>query len=437
MLIAVVAISQIAMATDGNDKKKTSQQIVEEEGLIVTPRGEQDSQYSYRPLTLKLNEAGDQYVRFIIWHQQWLTTNNLNAEDSKLQLNSSVRRSRFLAYAQLHPKVLILTHWGLNNLNTGNLSSLGNNGDAPQLFLHDAWTEFKVSDGLFIGGGLHYWKGLTRLASQSTLNFMGLDQARPFVSWHSLGITDQFARHLGIYAKGYIGNFNYRVAINNPGRNPLGAGHSYGDINTDLVYAGASTADNAGDPVGNTIIEGYFNYNFMDKESIKLPYWVGAYLGAKKVFNVGLGFFSHGKGMYNNATGEHENVFHVAADAFLDLPTKGGSVTAYASITSFNYGENYMSRWAGTGTNILTQLGYYIKAARIMPYVNYQIGSYEGLNDNLSAMDLGFNYYIMGHSAKISAEYHMVNNFGAEGGRDAAGTPIGVSQLRMQAHIFF
>jgi hypothetical protein len=85
------------------------------------------------------------------------------------------------------------------------MTSLGSNGDAPQLFLHDALGEFKLNDALYIGGGLHYWKGMTRLGNQSTLNMMTLDQARPFVQWHSLGNTDQFARHLGVYAKGTIG----------------------------------------------------------------------------------------------------------------------------------------------------------------------------------------------------------------------------------------
>ncbi|MEZ4950147.1 MAG: hypothetical protein R2784_12270 [Saprospiraceae bacterium] len=147
-------------------------------------------------MVVKLNDDGSKYVRFIIWHQQWLTSNNLSAENSKFQVNSLARRSRFLAFAQVSPRFLILTHFGLNNLSTGNMTSLGNNGDGPQFFLHDAWTEFKVADQLYIGGGLHYWKGLTRMSNGSTLNFMTLDAPRPFIGWHSLGITDQFARHL-------------------------------------------------------------------------------------------------------------------------------------------------------------------------------------------------------------------------------------------------
>ena len=158
--------------------------------------------HSYKSLTVKLSNDGAKYVRFILWHQQWLQTSNLAISDAPLRLSTSIRRSRVLAFAQISPRFLILTHFGLNNLTTGNMNALGNQGDGPQMFLHDAWTEFKVldnSNALYIGGGLHYWKGLTRLANQSTLNFMTMDNSRPFVHWHSLGITDQFARHMGFY----------------------------------------------------------------------------------------------------------------------------------------------------------------------------------------------------------------------------------------------
>jgi len=116
-----------------------------------------EEDHSYKPLTLKLNDTGSKYVRFIIWHQQWAQTNNLAVEDSKLQVTTFARRSRILAYAQVSSRFLILTHIGLNNLTPGNLDALGNGGNGPQFFLHDAWTEFKViPKKLYIGTGLHY-----------------------------------------------------------------------------------------------------------------------------------------------------------------------------------------------------------------------------------------------------------------------------------------
>lgn len=392
----------------------------------------------YEPLTLKITEDGQKYIRFIMWHQIWTTTNNLAVEDSKLQASVSLRRSRFLAFAQISPRFLILTHWGLNSLNASNMNALGNSSDAPQLFLHGAWGEVRIHDGIYVGGGLHYWKGLTRLSNQSTLNFMTLDQSRPFVQWHSLGITDQFARHMGVYAKGQIGRFDYRVAVNNPlnPANSLGAGQDFSG-QSDLTYTGVSQSESNGDPTGNMIVEGYFRYNFFDLESTKLPYQVGTYFGHKKLLSVGLGFFAHPDGMYNTTTGEHGNVLHLAGDVFLDYPLgQNNALNAYASVIHFDYGSNYMSRWAGTGTNFYSHIGYYLGSLRVMPYLAFQTGNYEAFEDNLNALDVGLNYFLNGHNAKVTLEYHTISNNPLEGGVSDSGDPIGVRQVRLQLHIF-
>jgi hypothetical protein len=403
---------------------------------VVAQAQVKEEDHTYKPLTLKLNEDGSKYVRFIMWHQIWLTTNNLDADNAKLQITPSIRRSRFLAFAQISPRFLILTHFGLNSLTPGNMTSLGSNGDSPQMFLHDAWGELKINNSLYLGGGLHYWKGLTRLANQSTLNFMTLDQARPFTQWHSLGITDQFARHLGIYAKGEIGKFDYRVAMNAPGRNGLNAGGDYGAMGSEWTYTGFANVNADGDPTGNTILEGYFRYNFWDKESTKLPYQVGTYMGKKKVFGIGAGFFAHPNGMYNATTGEHGDVTHFAVDAFLDMPTGGGkgALNAYASFISFNYGENYVSRWAGTGTSLYGQLGYFINSAKLMPYVAIQSGNYDGYRDPVSSLDAGVNYFINGHNAKVTLEYHQIKGDVREAA--IATQQDAMSQIRLQLHVF-
>ncbi len=403
----------------------------------VAPTAEED--HSYKPLTLKLNESGSKYVRFIVWHQQWAQTSNLAVEDSKLQVTSFARRSRILAYAQVSSRFLILSHIGLNNLTPTNLDGLGNGGNGPQFFLHDAWTEFKVINKKFyLGTGLHYWKGLTRLASQSTLNFMTMDNPRPFTHWHSLGVTDQFARHLGVYAKGEIGKFDYRIAVNNPlnPANALGAGKDFGTEASGLTYNGSSKLDKDNKPTGNTIIEGYFRYNFKDAESTVLPFNVGSYLGSKKVFAVGAGFFAHPNGMYRESDKTHENVSHLAVDAFYDAPIKGGDcLNAYLSFTNFNYGDKYLSRWGGTGNVFYGQVGYKLKNTSFMPYVAYQSADFEGYKDPVTGLDIGVNYFINGHNAKVTLEYHQVTG-------DYRDVPAAVQadgkmqQVRLQTHIF-
>jgi len=401
----------------------------------VTPLlGQSEEDHSYKPLTVKLNESGSKYIRFITWHQVWMQTSDLSVDGAKLQVTPMMRRSRFLAYAQISPRFLILTHFGLNNLTPSNLTPLGNEGDAPQYFLHDAWTEFKVTrnEALYIGGGLHYWNGLTRLSSASTLTFMTMDQPRPFAHWQALGNTDQFARHLGVYAKGAIGKLDYRLAVNAPGRNPMNKGLTYGS-DTTFAYRGVFEKNKDGDPVGNTIIEGYFRFNFFDAESIKLPYNVGSYLGDKKILALGAGFFSHPGGMYNQVTKEHADVFHVAADIYLDYPVgRGNALHAYASYIDFNYGGKYVGRWSGTGNVLYGQLAFYVKGFRLMPYVALQRAMYADFSESepLRALDAGLNYFISGHNAKLTLEYHRIAN-------DRRETASGeLEQVRLQAHIF-
>lgn len=415
--------------------------------IFATPTNAQEVDedlHKYKPLKLSLNEDGSKYVRFITWHQIWATTSNLSAEDSKAQLNFSMRRSRFLAFAQVSPKFMILMHWGLNSLTPGNQTSLGNNGDSPQMFLHDAWGELKLTDDIYIGAGLHYWKGLTRQSNTSTLNLLTMDQPRPFVHWHSLGITDQFARHLGVYVKGAPadGKLEYRLAFNNPGRAPLGGGIDYsasfdstGVAASNMEYVGVSTANSDGDPTGNLVVEGYVKYNVWDKEGTKLPFYPGTYLGKKKLLSFGAGFYLHPNGMFDNVALEHSSVSHLAVDGILELPMDGGSLSAYASFINFNYGENYISRWGGTGSSIYGQLGYLIKNANVMPYVSVNNSSFEAADDPVMELNAGLNYYINGHNAKITAEYHLISKDYREGAI-VPGVQDNLSQIRLQLHIF-
>jgi hypothetical protein len=61
-------------------------------------------------------------------------------------------------------------------------------GEGSQVFLHDAWAQYSLGKNNAVGGGLHYWNGISRLNNQ-TLNLMTLDRT----AWATLGLSDQFA----------------------------------------------------------------------------------------------------------------------------------------------------------------------------------------------------------------------------------------------------
>jgi hypothetical protein len=412
--------------------------------------------HSYKPLTLKLSEDGNKYVRFIMWHQFWATAtqNNPGTTDINGKLidgtngsnpwttDLALRRSRFLAYAQVSPRMMILTHWGINNqsFNTGatgsngsNTTGFNNGGKKPHLFIHDAWTEFEVvKDKLTLGTGLHYFNGLSRSSMASTLNFMTLDA--PIFNWQNIEATDQFARQLGFFAKGYLGKLEYRVALNKPfsfGLSPaaVGRGASVNVLNE------------------NWATMGYFSYNFWEKENNKLPFYVGSYLGTKKVFNVGAGWYHHNKASLFKSNTNSDSIYqdhrHFAVDVTFEKPlnkAKGTALSGYAVLYNMNFGTNYLRNIGilnlhgsspnsvsragggngqptiGTGTTGYAQFGYLLPKLKdgtsFMPYATFTYKQFEALPEATTQFGLGCNYFLVGHNAKITLEYQSRPIFG-------------------------
>ena len=365
-------------------------------------------------MKFNLNEDGSKYLRVISWAQIWGQYNSDRPLDGngneQADLDFSVRRARVLMYAQINKDFLILTHFGLNSLNADSMSPTGK-GDGSQLFLHDVWAQYSLGKDHALGGGLHYWNGISRLNNQSTLNIMTLDNQRQ--AWATLGLSDQFARHIGMYAKGAFGKFQYRVAINSASTSNLQA-------TAVPVNGGAATYTGTrllGSKEAGKTYSGYFEYGFLDAESNFLPYKVGTYLGTKKVFNVGAGFFSHPSGavIANGSgvlSGEDVSVFGV--DAFYDVPvgTQGAALTAYALYQNSDYGKDYrLGTTYETGSMIHGHVGYVIPGkskTRFQPYISYDDRKIDALNDNATQLGIGANAFFSGHHSKLTLEYQTL-----------------------------
>ncbi|ARV16844.1 hypothetical protein BTO07_06150 [Polaribacter sp. SA4-12] len=355
-------------------------------------------------LKIKFDEDGKKYLRLISWAQVQATYNNdAAATSSKTSFN--LRRARVLMFSQITDKFLILTHFGLNSLNSGTLSPTGK-GTGSQIFLHDAWAQYSLGKDHAIGAGLHYFNGISRLNNQSTLNMMTLDNNRQ--SWATIGLSDQFARHIGVFMKGKFGKFQYRVAINDAIVNGLDA--RVPSANGEAVYGGANLL---GTKDSGKTFAGYFEFNLLDQESNFLPFKVGTYLGGKKVFNIGAGFFMHPKGTVKMKGGNlvSEDVSIFAIDAFYDasLGDDGSAITAYTTYQSNNYGENYLYSAYGTGNMVYTHVGYVFAGdktkTRFQPYASYGSNSYDATSNNRNILGLGVNAYMSGHNSKLTLEY--------------------------------
>jgi hypothetical protein len=365
-------------------------------------------------MKVNINEDGSKYFRVISWAQVWSQYNSDRPLDAngkeQAALDFSVRRARILMYAQINKDFLILTHFGLNSLNANNMSPTGT-GEGSQLFLHDIWTQYSLGKNHAIGGGLHYWNGISRLNNQSTLNIMTLDNDRQ--AWATLGLSDQFARHIGVYAKGALGKFQYRVAINEASTNNLQATV----VPTNGGAASYTGRRLLGSKEAGKTYAGYFEYGFLEAESNFLPYKVGTYLGTKKIFNVGAGFFMHPNGsVIADTTGKlsGENVSIFGIDTFYDAPIgkNGAAITAYALYQNADYGKDFkIGTTYETGSMLHAHVGYVIPSkskTKLQPYVSFDNREIDVLNDNATQLGIGTNAFFSGHNSKLTLEYQSL-----------------------------
>lgn len=406
-------------------------------------------------LKFNLKDDGSKYLRFIVWNQIWMRSiqNNPGTAVNGVAANNTwdigARRLRMLAYAQITPRYLILAHWGINNqtfVNGGGSGTTGTGGygqgKKPQLFFHDVWNEYAVipavnpatkkanKNTLYIGAGLHYWNSLSRMTSASTLNFLMIDA--PIFNWPLIENSDQFARQFGMYAKGRLSKFTYRMHVNKP-------------FATNLTpTVGGPAVDNNGTVAPS--IGGYFDYQFLDQEANVLPFTVGTYVGTKKVFNIGAGFYNQKNGTMTQPTAgtfKKHNISLFAADVFADLPVgnkkSNKAITAYSVFYNYDFGPNYLrstgimnlgvndpaftgtrakegagdARYLlGTGSIWYTQVGFLTgkgKAekpkVRVQPIAAYAYKKFEALAEGGHYYDIGSNFFLDGHHSKFTVQY--------------------------------
>jgi hypothetical protein len=206
--------------------------------------------------------------------------------------------------------------------------------------------------------------------------------------------------------KGKLGKLQYRLAVNEANSSTLDKRDPLTDGVT--VYGGRRLLGSAD---AGKVYQGYFDFNFLDQESNFLPYKVGTYLGSKKIFNMGAGFFMHPDGVVE-ANGEGANVSIFSVDAFYDAPLGGNNdaITAYLQYQSSDYGENYaLGTTYTTGDMLYGHVGYLIPGekdkTRIQPYMSYNTRSIDALDDNATRLGIGGNIFMTGHHSKISIEY--------------------------------
>jgi hypothetical protein len=388
----------------------------------------------------------EQFVRVLTWHQFWARAIENNpgsmvaGNPEEWSADIALRRSRLLLQAQFFPEVQLVFHLGINNQSF--VTEL-----KPQLFIHDAWASFRiVPEMLEVGAGLHYWNGISRITSASTINMMTLDM--PILNWPTIDQTDQFARQLGIFAHGHLDRFHYRVAVNHPFRTRNEV------TGEDVVY---------NPDAGTFAAAGYFAWQFLDRELGPLPYAVGTSLGTRSVFNLGAGFYVHPDAMaslgVDGARRTHTQLA-LGLDAYLDVPIDDGALTAYAVYYHYDFGPDYVRGVGvlnlaqggttmsgagnavpliGTGEHVYAQLGYLLPwrvgDSRFQPYVTAQVSVLDALDMPSTILEAGFNWFIFGHHAKLTLHYRNRPVFVRDG--EVTRELDRRSELILQAQVFY
>ncbi|KAF2519882.1 hypothetical protein E0W68_01240 [Flavobacterium salilacus subsp. salilacus] len=397
-------------------------------GLMILLPQTAKAQEIFKDRKLYLNEDGSNYVKFTFLTQAWLRNmqynpgTTINDVERSSGTDIGIRRYRIQMYGQLTDRVFAYGQFGENNFNAISDRKAG-------FFVHDAYGEYAIDkEKLSMGMGLSAWSGLSRFSSPSVGSILGIDA--PLFLQSTNDVTDQFLRKLSVFAKGKLGRLDYRLALAQPM-----------DITKSSNYNPVISEDIAGFSSNPPEMQwnGYFQYQFKDKESNMTPYNAGTYHGKKKVFNIGAGFIYQKDAMWHLNTVNDtimSNMVHLAADVFYDAPTgtNGEAVSIYGNVTHYDFGKNYLRNAAvmnpangsnnpdvlngsgngfpmyGTGTIFYAQAGYKFKdnligKTTLLPYASLQHADYEGLNDPMDFFDVGVNWLLEGHTSKFTVAY--------------------------------
>ncbi|GAB3168592.1 hypothetical protein [Telluribacter humicola] len=392
------------------------------------------------------NPSGTHYIKATFLNQTWLRLNNSNPGTTVMgdprdqAFDIGLRRTRLQLFGQLTDQVFFYTQFGMNNFNRLNAFPGYNSNGTPSnrkiaAFFHDALGEYEVyrrgTNFVRFGGGLTIVGGLSRFSQPSIGSILTMDV--PVFAQSTVDQTDEFARKLSVYTRGQIGKLNYRIAVSDPfpietnGAVPPALG-------TNSTFAMRNHRKQ---------FNGLFIYNFFDTEDNTTPgYMTGTYLGRRKVLNLEVGFINQ-----KNATWRREgadttynslNLWSVAG--YLDMPldrAKGTAVSSYLGYFSTDYGQGYLRYnglmnpasgttqplpgvggtqgnafpMFGTGNVIYVQAGYKFRdgllgeQGTLLPYASLQHATYDRLEGGMNVWNVGMNWLIKGHTAKMSLNY--------------------------------
>jgi hypothetical protein len=294
---------------------------------------------------------------------------------------------------------------------------------------------------LKVGGGLTIANGLSRFSQPSIGTILTMDV--PVFAQATVDQTDEFSRKLSVYTRGQVGQMDYRLVISDPF-----------PINTNGQTALSISANSSFAQRGHhKQYQGFFTYQFLDKETHTTPYMTGNYLGAKRVLNLEGGFITQAKVMWHSSEAAdtiytNMNLWSVAA--FLDMPVnreRGTTLSAYAGYFNYDFGQGYLRYngimnpangtkslvqglantfgnafpMFGTGHVLYSQAGYLLPRnllgesnGTLQPYASLMYANYRRLADPMAVYNIGINWLMKGHMSKLTLDYQNRPAYGSD-----------------------
>jgi hypothetical protein len=361
--------------------------------------------------------------------------------------DAGLRRLRLQLFGQVSKRVFVYTQFGLNNFNYL----------APRkqdAFFHDVVAEYSIwKKHITFGTGLTSFGGPLRYSAPAVGSILMADA--PIYQQTTNDQNDQFGRKLGIYFKGQLGKFDYRIAVGKPFSMQTQVPTIGSAAATSIDTSYSSNAKFSPAPP-DLQYQGYFKYHFFDTESNDLPYNTGTYLGKKRMLTLGAGIQYQQNAMrYWNGSSvpvaptateiatnlKNSNLMIIGVDLFYDSylnKEKGNAISVYAAYSYADYGQNYLRYngvmnmatgmntsvanfntkafgnafpMMGTGNSEFAQIGYKFKnnllgdRGTLQPYIGTQINQYKALQfNNMVMCDVGVSWLISGYN-KISLNY--------------------------------
>ncbi len=291
--------------------------------------------------------------------------------------NLYIRRVRFLVAGNVAKDVSFFfetDHPGIGKAPNASCTK----GMSCGFIMQDAFGEWRIANEFILGGGL-YVIPFARNELQSTLRYITLDLSPTSIVFAAPTQTSG-TRDTGFFARGLLvdgGRLEYRAS----------------------VTQGVRDAQSR----NSFRFTGYLQYNFLEKEGSPnaaiLGYvFNGTNLGTKKVFGISAGVDSQKQySAYSAAT-------------FGTLPVGAGDEVAFLGQWCHYDGGTFVPTLPQQN-DYLAELGYYLKAAQIQPFVKYEAQRFSQTDRQGGDVDryaLGLNYSVAGQSLKFTAQYQRV-----------------------------